>query len=147
MTWTYTLPITTDLDRVRFLISDTVEASPLVANEEIQYALDTYSEVKLAAACVLRAIAVTDQGATGMALGSASVSNSPLVINSRINGWLKLAELYDPYGITLGFSMVLPRFGGLSQADKDALLEDTDAIQPFFSRTLGDIPGGTNDGE
>lgn len=44
MTWTYSGdPSKSDLDRYRFLISDTIETDPVLQDEEINYLLAEYS--------------------------------------------------------------------------------------------------------
>jgi hypothetical protein len=143
LTWTYTLPITTDLDRVRYLIGDTVEVDPLLQNEEITYALSVYVDVMLAAASALRALIGRYLRETDVSIGGVSVSGS----SNRISSWQTLADQYDPSGVTIGSRLVLPKFGGLSIAQKEALSADTDVPRAFFSRTFEDNSGVNDDAD
>jgi len=137
LTWTYTLPIATDLDRVRFFTGDTVETDHLIQNEEIAYVLTLYSDVKMAAACILRALAARCSRDTNVSVGEVSVSGS-----NRAANWLLMAKDLDPLGITTGAAMVLPIFGGISLAEKETYEEDDDAVQPWFTRDMDNISGG-----
>lgn len=136
MTWTYTIPIATDLDRVRFLIQDTVQANALVSNEEIDYALECFEDVRFASAMVLRALAVRFGRAGSVRVGDVSVSNAD------VDRWLGLVAQYDPIGVTTGSAMVLPFFGGESISEKETYEDDSDAVQPWFTREGDNIPGG-----
>ena len=45
MSWSYTGdPTSSDLDALRFLVSDTDEDSPVFTNEELEYLIDNYGE-------------------------------------------------------------------------------------------------------
>ena len=141
MTWSYLFPNVTppnDRDKVRFLIGDTVECDPLVQDEEIDYALSEQPDVKLAAALVLRSIAAKFTREVSITVGSVSVTN----VAAKAQNYLKLAQEYDPSGVTMGGTIVLPRFGGLEVSEKETLDEDEDAVQPAFRKWDDDIPGG-----
>ena len=141
MTWSYLYPSQTpagERDKVRFLIGDTLECDPLVQDEEIDFALSEFSDIRLASALVLRTIAARFGRQNDLTVGSVSVSGS----NAKVQGFLKLAQEYDPNGLTLGVAIVLPRFGGLQISEKETFDEDDDAVQPVFRKFQDDIPGG-----
>lgn len=144
MTWNYIPPgraEATDRDKVRYLVGDTNECDPLVLDEEIDYALQQFSDVKFAAALVLRALAAKFSREVSMSVGGVGLTN----VAARAAGYLTLAKEYDPSGLTAGTVLALPVFGGLSLAEKDSLADDADAVQPFFSRVGDDISGGPTD--
>lgn len=145
MTWTYVPagnPEAVDRDKVRFLIGDTCTEEQLVLDEEIDYALSEYSELKLAAAVVLRALAAKCTREVSFRVGDVSKSG----VENKAKGYLALAEQYDPNDITVEALLGLPRFGGLTHSEKEDYAEDSDAVQPYFSREENDIPGGPPDG-
>jgi hypothetical protein len=144
MTWNYIPPGrtgATDRDTVRYLVGDTNTDEQLVLDEEIDYALVKFPDVQFAAALVLRALAAKSIRDVNMSVGGVSVS-----CNQKAEGYKAMAAIYDPSGVTTSAVLVLPVFGGLSLAEKATLSEDDDAVQPFFSRTGDDIPGGPTDG-
>lgn len=145
MTWSYLEPSRADAvsrDEVRFLIGDTCKDDGLVQDEEIDWALTQFSDTRLASALVLRALAAKLTREVDMSVGGVSVSGS-----QKSTGFLTLASRYDPSGVTAGTALALPSFGGLSIAAKEVFNENSDAVQPFFTRTDDDIPGGPGDGD
>lgn len=141
MTWSYIAPSlagSTDRDKVRFLIGDTVKCEPLVMDEEIDFALSEFSDTRLAAAMVLRAMAAKCTREVSITVGDVSVTN----VSSKASGYLKLAAEFDPNGWTIGTVLALPSFGGLSLSEKTDLDSDSDAVQPEFIKKMDDIPEG-----
>lgn len=58
MTWSYSgSPKDSQKDQVRFLIGDTDEGEPLISDEEIEYCLDTETNIYAASALAAEAIA------------------------------------------------------------------------------------------
>ena len=139
MTWTYTMPIATDLDRVRFMTGDTVESDPLLQNEEIAYALSVFADVRLAAALCLRTLIAKCAREGNVSVGEVSVSSS------RSQQWKYAADTLDPAGITVQASMALPRFGGLSIAEKEAYEGLDDSVPTWFTRDMDDNLGDDSD--
>jgi len=144
MVWNYSgRPGASDRDTVRFLMGDTVEAKPLVSDEEIAFALTEHAKPKLAAALCLRHLAAQ----------ASRLPDSRKVGDLSAGGLSKIADAYtkradelDPAGVTKGSILALPSFGGLTHSGKQELAEDSDAVQPRFERGMFDIPGGPTDG-
>jgi hypothetical protein len=114
-----------------------LESDPLVQDEEVDYALSEFPDLKIAAALILRAIAAKCTREVSISVGSVSVNAA-----TKAQGYSKLAQEYDPSGVTLGGSLVLPRFGGLEVSEKESLDEDASAVQPAFRKWDDDIPEG-----
>lgn len=145
MTWSYIPagnPEAQDRDAVRFYIGDTCENEPLVQDEEIDYALVQFANTKLAAALTLRALAAKFTRKVSFRVGDVSRSG----VENIAKGYRALADEYDPDGVTSETLLALPKFGGLTHAEKESLSADVDAVQLFFARDEDDIPGGPPDG-
>lgn len=145
MSWNYTgRPDQSNRDKVRFLIGDTCRDDQQVQDEEIAWALSDQSDnVELAAAKVLRAMAAEWSRVASVKVGDVAITNAAAIAK----GLSERADELDPYGLAMGgVSLVIPRFGGLSISEKETLAEDSDAVQPSFSRGMFDNPEGPGDG-
>lgn len=141
MSWNYSGdPSSSEKDEVRFLSGDTNSNDPLVQDEEIMYTLGEQPSPMLAAALVLRALASKFSKMATQKIGDISKNCSDIS-----KAFAERANELDPDGITVGVSLVLPSFGGLKISEKETLAEDTDAVQPSFSKGMDDIPGGPDD--
>ena len=142
MTWTYTgNPADSDKDQVRFLIGDTNAVDPLIADEEITFAISNPSTLNLAGALCLRTLANKFSRLVTRKIGDLGVNCSDMA-----KAFADRANELDPSGVTKASLLALPSFGGLSLAGKEILDSDTDAVQPRFSRDMNDHPGGYPDG-
>jgi hypothetical protein len=143
MTWNYVDPLTIPRDEVRFLCGDTFIKDQLITDEEIAYGLSKFSSPSLAAALCLRSLAARASREVNTTVGEISQSAS-----DRFKAYMALIDILDPYGITVGaIGLVIPSFGGLTHSGKDALDEDTDAVQPEFKRCQFDNPDIGSDTE
>lgn len=131
MSWTYSgRPADNDNDVVRFLVQDIDKDRPFVSNEEIEFALLAHPIHHKAAAMVCRVIAARFSSKASMSVGDVSKSCSDI---SRAYADRAKELDADTAGIV---PFTLPSFGGLSKATKEALKENTDAVQPSFSRGM-----------
>jgi hypothetical protein len=142
MSWNYTKgPVNADRDKVRFYVGDTDESDQLVQDEEIAFAVAEHSDLRIAAAMVLRALA-----AKHSRLGSISVGSVSQTLTTIAKAFADRAKELDPFGYSIGGVLLLtPKFGGLSISEKEVLADDTDAVQPSFAKGMNDIPGGPSD--
>jgi hypothetical protein len=142
MTWNYSGdPADSTKDEVRFLVGDTCVTNQLVQDEEIDYALGKFSTPTLAAALVLRTLAAKFSRLVTGSVGEVSSNCSDMA-----KAYSKRADELDPGGITTSDGLiVLPKFGGISISEKEALDADSDAVQPAFRKGMNDIPGGPSD--
>ena len=141
MTWVYDPTLSTDKDKVRLTIGDTDTSSQLLSDEEILAILVDQPVVLLASAYLCRTLAAKFARDATYKVGDVSVNSSDIA-----KFYNELADKLDPQGVTAGTVLALPSFGGLSQSEKETLLDNTDAVQPSFSRGMNDIPGGPYDG-
>ncbi len=142
MAWNYTGdPASSDRDGVRFLVGDTCEDDQLLQDKEIEYAITQQTTLELAAAYCLRALAAKFSRNVTNKIGDVSTNCSDLA-----KAYSDRADELDPSGLTKSQPLALPSFGGRSHDEKETLSEDTDAVQPSFSRGMNDYPGGYPDG-
>ena len=133
MTWTYDGdPTANDRDEVRFLCGDTDTTDQLVTDEEIAYAIADAGNNKLAAALVCEAIAASFARDVDVVNGPAQERAS-----QRFAHFTAKAKTLR----RRGGSLVKPRFGGQSIADKRTLAADSDVPQPYFRRGMSDADG------
>lgn len=131
MSWTYVNTLLTDRDRVRFLIQDTNTNAQLVQDEEIVWVLTQELNCYMAAAAIADALASKARGVQSKSVGDYSVSYSA-------DHWDNLAKRLR----SRGASYQVPSAGGLSISGKEALTDDTDAVQPIFARGMQENTGG-----
>lgn len=139
MAWNYSGdPGDSPRDKVRFLVGDTCEEQQLVSDGEIAWAVSSQPTEELAAALVLRALAARYSRLVTVKVGDVSKNCGQMA-----KAFKERADELDPSGMTSGAALlVLPRFGGLSISEKEALDSDSDAVQPVFRKGMDDIPGG-----
>lgn len=130
-------PENNSLDRVRLLIGDTVCATALLTDQEIEYMLATEGSPEFAAPCAADAIAAkfarqVNQGAAGV-----SQSLSDLFTHYKELARNLLAKANMSGGITV-------YAGGLSVTEKQLDREDQDLIQPYFERGQMQNPDATD---
>jgi hypothetical protein len=144
LSWNYTgRPEDNDRDKVRFLTGDTCESDKLLQDEEIAYALSRFSKHELAAALCLRSLAARYSRMVSVKVGDVSVGRAT---DSIADAYMKRVKELDPFDLTVATEFAKPRFGGLSISEKESLNDDSDAVQPSFSRGMNDIPDGPGDG-
>lgn len=131
---TYSASIATSADKVRFLIGDTsnVAATELLADGEITWILTQETNVYRAAAVAAEAIAAKFSRLADTSVGDVSVSNS-----QKVAQYTDLAKRLALKATKRGSAAAFA--GGISIADRDTRLNDTDRVPPFFSRIN---PGG-----
>jgi len=76
MVWSYNSALTTDKDRVRFLVGDTNESDKLLQDEEIEYLLTETTNVLLVASRAAKAIAARFSRQADKAVGDLRISLS-----------------------------------------------------------------------
>ncbi len=134
MTWTYTNPSTSNRDAVRYLTGETDTNNQTTSDEEIAFQLSQEGGIYAAAVAVATALAAKYAG-----LADASFGPSRVAYSQKSAGYLKLVkELRAKVGLR-----ATPFAGGISIADKNTREQDTDRVQPTFSKGMFD-PGGTD---
>jgi len=111
-------------DAVRLLLKDLTSATALYADAEIGFFLTHHGNN------VWRAAASAAQGLSARTAESKSVGD--LAISGFGKSWRELAIEYNLHADR----HVVSYAGGLSISDKDRQEDDTDRVQPAFTRTL-----------
>jgi len=119
-------PINNIVDEVRHLVGDTNEATKLITDTEIEYAISKSGEVFEAAwrtACAIRNWAATlvNKSGGGMNEGAA-----------------KVFEHYEKVcdDLLMRAPMAIPRAPQLRRVDRDRMKSDTTLIQPQFGTAM-----------
>tara|TARA_A100001515_G_scaffold67655_3_gene53806 strand:- start:1513 stop:1956 length:444 start_codon:yes stop_codon:yes gene_type:complete len=136
MTWSYSGdPSSSDRDKVRFLVFDTDTNDQLLSNEELDWLLSQNSNIYMAAATAAEAIAA--KFAKDISRSVVGISATP---GGRADFYLELAErLRAQVSSTNKHAQVFA--GGLSIDNKEALDDDSDAVQPGFKIGQFDYDG------
>lgn len=139
MTWSYdpSKLATSDKDRMRLTLGDTDENDQLLQNEEIQYFLDSTGDFDRAAAKCCEAIAMKFKKEANTKVGPMT-----LELAKRAELWEEKAQDF----LTRARAVAVPSVGGLSQAEKDDALANTDRTGPYFRTGMHDnanqaVPG------
>ena len=128
----YQLPISTDRDRVRFLIGDTNPARPLLDDAEVAHALVlSTNNILRAAAYACDAIAAKLTRESGISVQGISLTRS-----LSAEGYKKLATEYrarsKAFGTNAGFWILK------DPAEKAAFLANSNLIPPAIRREMHD---------
>jgi len=150
MTWTYTgnpgpaggssATAQNNLDAVRLCIADTDTTDKLMQDEEITWfmlnecaattgAVNIY---RAAAACCYQISTFYSRRADKQ-IGPAQLKSSQKSAQYKLRGdeWWLRSRLWSGQ----------PYAGGISIADKETVVEDTDRVDPFFTRNMETFPG------
>lgn len=122
MTWTYSGdPGSRDIDKVRWIIQDIDPNRPLVSDEEILYALRNFGNPEGAATEVIRKLIQRFSQTGRVRLGRFEYDPKPLLESLKD----VLAQLQSVTEVWAG---------GLSKSEVIDMLQDTDLIQPSFTK-------------
>lgn len=142
MGWTYSGdPRTSPRDQIRFLVGDTVEAQPEISNEEISYFLEKFQGVFLPASYAAATLGAKYARSVDKGVGSMHLSAS-----QKSKAYFDLAKYLrqqaidngEPGSASGGFAPI-PYAGGITVSDKERVNDNSDRVQPFFSRRLGQV--------
>lgn len=138
MTATYNPALPADLDKVRFLVGDTVVSDAQVTDEEIAGALALTSSVYAAAAAVADALAAKYSSKTSVAIsGLISVAQEQKAqAYGRLADRLRAQATTDSAG-----GLGAPFIGGVSKSTEQAVVADTDRNENRFRIGIDDYPG------
>lgn len=142
MTFTYGGdPANSNLEAVRFLLGDTVDATHVFEDEEINWALAENGNIYFAAALVADlAVAQFSGGSESnvktKTVGALSISYAD---KEKADEYRKMAASLRVKGALN--SVIVPYSGGISIDDKETQEADTDWDKPYFTRGMHDYPG------
>ena len=144
MAWSYDPALSTDKDKVRYLVGD-VDKSVVehVQNETISAVLAIQPRVGFAAVTVARGIANQYAHKVNVSYGRTSVSGAQLY--EHFNGIAAAIEkrASNPFS-GKSYTPAVPLVGGVVLADKEALDANTGYEQPDFKKGQNDHPGSTS---
>jgi hypothetical protein len=128
--WNFDAALTTQKDQVRLLIGDTVEASGLLQDETIDWALTEEGNIYSAAALLSESLAgrfagQADKNVGDLKLRYGEIAGNYLELSKRMRGRLTANLRFHTTGAE-------------SLSEKDVDEADSDLVAPFFSRTLFD---------
>lgn len=138
MSWTYDTALSTNKDKVRFMLGDTESGDALLSDEEISAQLTSEGTVRAAAIACARALAarfarkaqqITDDIGASVRYGD------------RAQAYRDLADELRRSGALLA---VAPFAGGISVAAKQAQVDDADRVAPAFTRDLHEVASDAN---
>lgn len=141
MTWTYSgNPASSDVDNVRFRIGDTNTSDQQLSDEEIEWLLTTYESTIGASLGACDALIAKYARAVDSRSADVSVSAS-----QRMKHYQDLKTTLQTQSASI--SGVAPYVGGISIAAKEAVVDDTDRVKPFFTRDMHTVSPSFPDDE
>lgn len=138
MTWTYTpSDISSDLNKVRVMIGDTNPNDEQLSDEEIQFAIETQSDLRKASAQCCWMLA-----AHYARMVDKWVGDLKLLASQRTRQYRELADYYGKDEDIIEGSGVsiygVPSSGGIYVAEKYANEQNSALVKPFFKRNMLD---------
>lgn len=139
LNWSYTGdPANRPLDAVRLLISDTDSARPQLSDDELAWLLTQETNPYYAAARAAELISSSYSGKSTKTVGDLSISFGELASHYGDLADRLRAQAADP---RLSGAVPVPYAGGLSVAEKQGDVADTDLVQPAFRVNQHSSPG------
>ena len=130
MTYSYSGdPGASSKDAVRFATGDVDLSDQQLSDEEIAYLLVQRGDVLNAAVAACHRLAAKYSRLVSRAVGDLRIEHQ-----QRRQAYMELARTLRAEGAIGG---IVPYAGGISLADKETDEDDTDRVQPFFTRELG----------
>lgn len=137
MTWSYSASSTTTRNRIRRLIGDADTNDQKLTDEEIDDFATLFGGLFFAAASCADAVAGKYASKEDRSVGDLRLSSS-----QKAKAFSALATRLRVQGVGTDAT---PYAGGLSIDDKDAVEEDSDRVQPAFTREQFRVLGSTYD--
>jgi hypothetical protein len=133
-TWNYSGdPTSSPRDEVRFLIGDTESDDPQLLDREVEYALHKYSNAVMAAAFCATMLANKYARLCDRTTGDLTISHA-----QRQEHYRTMATALRQQAGVDSAGVCAPYAGGISVTDKQANTEDTDVVQPTFTKGMMD---------
>lgn len=130
MSFTYRGPSFSTRDQVRYLVQDTDSSDPLLSDDEVGWLLSQYADIRVAASEAAKQIAL-------------QFARKPKIVKEgtvMVDYGARSAQ-YMALAAQLAQRLAMPFAGGISESDKLAREQDTDRVQPTFTRDQDQYPG------
>ena len=128
MPWSYDPTISTEKDRVRLLIGDTDTDDRQFLDEEINALISIYGSADAAAAAAARGLA-----AKYSRYADKWVGDLKILASQKAKAFTALAKTLTEAGFV---SSGVPSAGGIRVSQKDTMKENTDRVEPAFTRGM-----------
>ena len=130
MTWSYNGdPANSDLDAVRREIGDTDTNNQLLSNEEVNFALDQEGDnVSAASARCCEWLMREYAKQADKTLGQLSI-----MLSQKSKRYEELAKKLRKKSVN---RVLAPYVGGISETERDTDEDDTDLVQPIFTKDI-----------
>lgn len=125
------MAITTELDQIRLEIGDNDPTAQLLQDDEIEYVISVEANIWGAYARCCEIIARQFLRKADVRIGRGGTT---LTYSTQAKQYQDMATAFRKRAI----AMHAPWTGGTSKSDKDSLQQDTDAVQPLFTKTMMD---------
>lgn len=130
MTWSYDGdPANSDLDAVRREIGDTNTNDQLLSNEEVNFALDQEGDSITAASARCCEWLMREYAKQA----DKTIGQLNIMLSQKSARYEAMATKLRKKGIK---SALAPYVGGLSETERDTDEDDTDLIQPIFTKDI-----------
>lgn len=134
MAFTYNSDVSSDLNKVRLLISDTNSTSALFDDAEINTFIALESNIFGAASIACESLAAVYAQKVNKTVGKLKID-----LSDKYEHYRGLADKYRGLSKTKGTPQLFA--GGISKASKDTYEADTDRVEPSFYRDMHDYDG------
>jgi len=131
MAWTYDATLSTDKDKVRYLVGDTNTDDQMIQDEEILGMILDNPNIYRAAAAVCRAVGARLSRELTLVGTAGSIA---LDAHQQAQSFFDLAAKYDAQAATNGGAGVFA--GGISRSDKKTRALNPDRFRPAFTVNL-----------
>jgi hypothetical protein len=140
MTWSYDPALTSDADKVRFLIGDTDTTNQLVSDEAVATMLSLYTDTFPAAAALCDGLATKFARLPTITISGITIRGTERAEQYRITALSLRQQSAQGEAGALG----VPFVGGVSISDVQSNQQDTDRMPNKFGVGNMDYPGTIN---
>lgn len=130
--WSYDISLTTDKDKVRLAIGDTIELDPQLSDEEIEATLSLYGSVRAAAVAMCNVLA-----AKYARFADKWVGDLKILASQKSRAYRELAGTLASSASGM-MSAGVPSAGGIYVGDKQSQASDASLVKPSFRRGMTD---------
>jgi triphosphoribosyl-dephospho-CoA synthetase len=132
MAWTYDSALSTDTDRLRFLVGDTLSTDQQFQDAELEYLIEAHGTLYAAAAAACRSLA-----SKYARYADKWVGDLKILASQKSRAYAALAETFETKAVGAS-TWAIPTAGGVYTADKAEQEANTALEQGTFKRGMHD---------